>query len=228
MIEHLSGVVLARLPNAVVVDVQGVGYGVEMPLSSLCEIPARGQKIKVWIDTYVREDAFKLYGFLTFDDKQAFVMLRGVSGIGPKIALAVLSTLDARSLRQTVLTNRVELLESVPGIGKRTAEKLMLDLRPKMEKMSFISPFISNESKTDALKQSEPQSDFDEFGVDETQSSGIEQHLLDLRSALENLGYRDKEILPVVALLRTEYQGAEIQSFQSVLKSALKTMRIHP
>ena len=124
MIEYISGKVLCRTPTSLVIDVQGVGYGVEMPLSALCEVPPRGEIISLWIDTYVREDALRLFGFLSLEDRQTFIMLRSVSGIGPKIALAILSTFDATSLRQVVLQNKASLLESVPGIGRRTAEKV--------------------------------------------------------------------------------------------------------
>ena len=87
MIEYLSGTVLSRLPHSLIINVNGVGYGVEMPLSALCEAPIPGQPISVWVDTYVREDALRLFGFLTFEDRQAFMMLRSVSGIGPKLPL---------------------------------------------------------------------------------------------------------------------------------------------
>ncbi|MCX6116907.1 MAG: Holliday junction branch migration protein RuvA, partial [Proteobacteria bacterium] len=147
MIEYLSGIVLTRLPHSIIIDVNGVGYGLEMPLSSLCEVPTPGNKIAVWVETYVREDALKLYGFLNFEDRQVFGMLRSVSGIGPKIALAILSTFDAKTLRKVVLSNHVDSLESVPGIGRRTAEKLMLELKPKMEKLSFVSPRILEQSQ---------------------------------------------------------------------------------
>jgi holliday junction DNA helicase RuvA len=153
-------------------------------------------------------------------------MLRSVSGIGPKIALAILSTLDARSLRQTVLTNRVELLESVPGIGKRTAEKLMLELRPKMEKLSFVSPkLVGATIKIEKKGEVTTSQDFDEFSIDSNQLSDVEKHILDLRSALENLGYKDKEITPVVNSMRSEFSKSSDVNFQLILKSALKSMR---
>lgn len=224
MIEYLSGKVLSRLPHSLIVDVNGVGYGVEMPLSALCEAPAPGHLISLWIDTYVREDALRLFGFLTFEDRQAFLMLRSVSGIGPKIALAILSTLDARSLRQTVLTNKVNLLESVPGIGKRTAEKLILELKPKMEKLSFATPSITDPSKRTSVNQSSAFSFDDIDGVGENRDS-FDSVVGDIRSALENLGYKDKEINPVISgILRDPEMSAET-GFQSMLKTALKSLR---
>lgn len=226
MIEYLTGTVLARLPQSIIVNVNGVGYGVEMPLSALCDAPPQGQPITVWIETYVREDALKLYGFNTFEDRQVFSMLRSVSGIGPKIALAVLSTLDAKSLRQTVLTNRLEILESVPGIGKRTAEKLMLELRPKMEKWSFVSqPSLQGATKAAQRKAIDDLAVFDELDGAESDGLDFDRHFLDLRSALENLGYKEKDIAPVMSSIRKDVTAAKDTDFQTILKAALKSIR---
>lgn len=225
MIEYLSGVLLARLPHSIILDVNGVGYGLEMPLSALCEAPAQGQKFAVWVETYVREDALKLYGFLTFEDRQTFAMLRSVSGIGPKIALAILSTLDARALRQTVLTNRLEVLEAVPGIGKRTAEKLMLELRPKMEKLSLVSPQLLQGAKRVQTPTQNALAIFDELEDSNPRLDEMDRYLFDLRSALENLGYKEKEISPVIGSVRKEFSAASTIDFQIILKSALKTLR---
>jgi Holliday junction DNA helicase RuvA len=228
MIEHLIGIVFARTPTSLIVDVNGVGYGVEMPLSSLCETPLQGESVSLWIDTYVREDALKLYGFLTADDRQAFLILRSVSGIGPKIALAVMSSLDAPALRQAVLSGRTEVLESVPGIGKRTAEKMILELRPKMEKFGMT---VTPRSQKSGATAREPKNATDIFdALDEGRdpqdhAEAFERHLIDLRSALENLGYKDKDINPIVhGLLRDTHRQANIE-FKSLLRNALKELR---
>lgn len=224
MIEHLSGKVLTRLPHSLIIDVNGVGYGVEMPLAALCEAPAPGEPISLWIDTYVREDALRLFGFPTFEDRQAFLMLRSVSGIGPKIALAILSTLDARSLRATVIHNKVGHLESVPGIGKRTAEKLILELRPKMEKLSFAAPNLTGatSAKSTKLKSSTSMADID--GLDDADDR-LDAVLMDVRSALENLGYKDKDINPIISGITQNLSSSDDLGFQGMLKSALKSLR---
>jgi Holliday junction DNA helicase RuvA len=224
MIEYLSGKVLSRLPHSIIVDVNGVGYGVEMPLSSLCETPPPGELIQLWIDTYVREDSLRLFGFPTFEDKQAFLMLRSVSGIGPKIALAILSTLDAKSLRQTVLSNKIGLLESVPGIGRRTAEKLILELKPKMERQSFASAQASGRVGHSGSKQ---RSNLTPGAVDGLgdECERFDAILVDVKSALENLGYKDKEIQPVISeIMRDPSVDAPVE-FQGMLKNALKSLR---
>jgi Holliday junction DNA helicase RuvA len=224
MIEHLSGKVLSRLPHSIILDVNGVGYGVEMPLSALCEIPPPGGAVQVWIDTYVREDSLRLFGFSTFEDRQAFLMLRSVSGIGPKIALAILSTLDAKSLRQTVLNNKVGLLESVPGIGRRTAEKLILELKPKMERLSFAAPMGMDQTGKSQGKSRSAALLASIDGLDD-QEDKLNLILGDVKSALENLGYKDKEINPIInEILRAPDVSADME-FQGLLRSALRSLR---
>lgn len=227
MIEHLSGVVLSRLPHSIILDVNGVGYGIEMPLSALCDAPAPGERLQVWIDTYVREDALKLYGFMTFNDRQAFVMLRSVSGIGPKIALAVLSTLEASHLRTTILQNRLQTLESIPGIGRRTAERMVLELKPKMEKMSFVTPGLAERSKSQRSGAGSAKPIVhDDFDLETAKNEPSDQMMVDLRSALENLGYKDKEISPVINnAVRHHQDQAQTVDFQTLLRTALKSMR---
>jgi Holliday junction DNA helicase RuvA len=223
MIEYLSGKVLRRTPTSLIVDVQGVGYGVEMPLSALCETPHPGLEIALWIDTYVREDSLRLFGFLTFEDRQAFIMLRSVSGIGPKIALAILSTFDATSLRQVVMQNKVSLLESVPGIGRRIAEKIILELRGKIERLnlSAVTPATKGGSAGASPKSMTSLSTIDGLSENNMADAIFE----DVRSALENLGYRDKEISPIMTELRKNSDENSPDGFQVVLKTALKSLR---
>lgn len=223
MIEHLAGKVLRRTPTSLIVDVQGVGYGVEMPLSALCETPHQGLEVSLWIDTYVREDSLRLFGFLTFEDRQAFIMLRSVSGIGPKIALAILSTFDATSLRQVVLQNKVSLLESVPGIGRRTAEKIILELRGKIERLNLSTATPTMKGGTAGSSPKSPASLASIDGLSEF--NPVDAVFDDVRSALENLGYRDKEINPIITELRKNSDENSPGGFQVVLKTALKSLR---
>lgn len=222
MIEHLSGTVLRRTPTTLIIDVNGVGYGVEMPLSALCEAPPNGQRVTVWIDTYVREDALRLFGFMSFEDRQAFIMLRSVSGIGPKIALAILSTFDASSLRQVILQNKATLLESVPGIGGRTAEKIVLELRSKIERLGLTGT-LPKARKAGATGNTSIQDVDNVDGL--TEDTVSESVLADVRSALENLGYKDKEINPVISEILRNPEAGKQDGFQVVLKSALKSLR---
>jgi Holliday junction DNA helicase RuvA len=223
MIEYLAGKVLRRTPTSLIVDVQGVGYGVEMPLSALCETPHQGLGVTLWIDTYVREDSLRLFGFLTFEDRQAFIMLRSVSGIGPKIALAILSTFDASSLRQVVLQNKVSLLESVPGIGRRTAEKIILELRGKIERLNLATATPTMKGGNAGSSPKSPASLASIDGLSEFNT--VDAVFDDVRSALENLGYRDKEINPIITELRKNSDENSPGGFQVVLKTALKSLR---
>ena len=149
-----------------------------------------------------------------------------MNGIGPRIALAVISTLDASALRQTVLLGKVATLESVPGIGKRTAEKMILELKPKMEKLSFASPTLADPTKSSQNRQSGARGNFD-FDLSPSQGRQAKQQaIMDVRSALENLGYKDKDVLPILSSMeQCVSEGSDSTDFQSLLKSALKSIR---
>ena len=133
MIGRLRGTVVEKRPDGVVVDVAGVGYEVAVTASGLADLPGIGDEAVVHTHLYVREDQQALYGFLTADERELFRLLIGVSGVGPKVALAMLGTLSADELRTAVATEDIPALTIVPGIGKRSAQKLLLELRPRLE-----------------------------------------------------------------------------------------------
>jgi Holliday junction DNA helicase RuvA len=132
MIAHLRGRLLEKHPNRVIVDVQGVGYDVHVPLSTFYEMAEPGGEIVLRIHTHVREDALVLYGFATMLELQIFERLISVSGIGPKLALAVLSGIEPNELVAAIRQANVARLTGIPGIGKKTAERLGLELKDKM------------------------------------------------------------------------------------------------
>lgn len=133
MIGRLRGVVAEKRGDRVLLDVAGVGYEIAVPPRVLVELPGIGEDAVVHSHLYVREDAMALYGFSTEDQRDLFRILLGVSGVGPKVALAILSTMTPDDLRRAVVTEDAAALTAVPGIGKRSAQKLMLELRPKLE-----------------------------------------------------------------------------------------------
>jgi len=242
MIERLSGTVAARSPTGVVVDVNGVGYGVETPLSDLCDIPREGCPVVLWIDTYVREDVIRLFGFRTLERKQMFVVLRSVSGVGPKTALSILSTMSPRHLRAAVLQARPEVLETVPGIGKRLAEKLIVELKPKIEKLvaGGASDFGGRKAGAAGGAESANPGDssgalfdkFDEFdSLDGAVADGNDGHgdaiRNDLISALGNFGWRERDVVVVVDRLAGRSGSADgvPWTFESALKQALIELR---
>jgi Holliday junction DNA helicase RuvA len=132
MIALLRGTLVEKHPNQVILDVGGVGYDVIVPISTFSKLPGDGSETRLRIHTHVREDAFLLYGFLTLDEKNLFEKLISVSGIGPGLAVKVLSGMDAADLLMAIRRGEVERLVRIPGVGKKTAERMILELRDKL------------------------------------------------------------------------------------------------
>jgi len=132
MIGKISGTLLEKHPPLVLVDVGGVGYEIDVPMSTFYNLPATGEKIALHTQLIVREDAHQLYGFATHDERAAFRQLIKISGVGPKLALTILSGLSVAELSHVVAAQEVGRLTKIPGIGKKTAERLLLELRDKL------------------------------------------------------------------------------------------------
>jgi Holliday junction DNA helicase RuvA len=132
MIALLRGVLLEKHPNQALVDVHGVGYDVTIPISTFSRLPDAGSEVRLRVHTHVREDALLLFGFLTQDEKTLFEKLISVSGIGPKLAVTVLSGLPAAEVQAAIRAGDVARLVRVPGVGKKTAERIVLELRDKL------------------------------------------------------------------------------------------------
>lgn len=133
MIAHLRGLLLEKHPNQCIVECAGVGYDVVIPVSTFSSLPDAGAEVKLRIHTHVREDALSLFGFLSVGEKNLFERLIGVSGVGPKLAVTILSGLAVGDLVSALRTGDVQKLQRVPGIGKKTAERLVLELRDKVD-----------------------------------------------------------------------------------------------
>ncbi len=133
MIGRLRGTVADKRGERVLLDVSGVGYEIAVPPRALVELPGIGEEAVVHTHLHVREDAMALFGFSTEDQRDLFRVLLAVSGVGPKVALAILGTMSPDDLRRAVVTEDAGALTAVPGIGKRSAQKLILELRPKLE-----------------------------------------------------------------------------------------------
>ncbi|HOL71164.1 MAG TPA: Holliday junction branch migration protein RuvA [Bryobacteraceae bacterium] len=132
MIAHLRGTLLEKHPNQAVVEAGGVGYDVAIPISTYSALPEAGREVTLRIYTHVREDTLALFGFLTREEKLLFERLISVSGIGPKLAITVLSGLPAADLSAAVRAGDVNRLTRIPGVGKKTAERIVLELRDKL------------------------------------------------------------------------------------------------
>lgn len=184
MIASLAGRLASKHPGGVVIDVQGVGYDVLIPLSTYYQLPEPDQPVSLTIHTYVREDAIQLFGFSTKREKDAFLMLLSVSGIGPRLALSVISSLNVDDLAAAVRTDDQKTLASVPGIGKKSAGRLALELKDKIDKLGT------------AADHRLPKSD------------GPSSKLLDdALSALTNLGYKAADVKEVVKLVLAARNG---------------------
>jgi Holliday junction DNA helicase RuvA len=198
MIAFLRGRVFEKQPNRVIVDVQGVGYEVHVPLSTYYEIGDSGADVVLRVYTHVREDALQLYGFITDLERQLFERLIGISGIGPKLAVSVLSGMDTRDLIAAVQRGDVGRLTGIPGVGKKTAERIVLELK---DRLAQLAPPAA------------------EGGV--AVISPADRLRADLLSALQNLGYHrplaDKVVDAVLA------KDANL-SFEHALKTALRDL----
>ncbi|WP_297455002.1 Holliday junction branch migration protein RuvA [Ferrovum sp.] len=168
MIGRLRGIVVHQAPPWVVLEVQGVGYELEVPLGTFARLPAEEVPVCFLTHLVVREDAHLLYGFLDEDERHAFRQLLKISGVGPRLALAVLSGLSVSALGQAVERQEVDLLTRIPGIGKKTAQRLLLELKEKL-----VVPSLS------------------EVSPSPTGGAALQ---VELAQALSGLGYHDREI----------------------------------
>ena len=133
MIAHLRGKLIAKHPNQAIVETGGVGYDVTITVPTFSDLPASGHDVALYIHTHVREDAIALFGFLRAEEKQLFEKLISVSGIGPKLAITILSGMHTADMVSAIRGNDVARLTRIPGIGKKTAERMVLELRDKLE-----------------------------------------------------------------------------------------------
>jgi Holliday junction DNA helicase RuvA len=190
MIAHLRGKLLSKKANKILVDVSGVGYEVSIPVSTFYELGEIGSDVSLHIYTHVREDILALYGFRTEREKILFEKFLAISGVGPKMAVAILSGLEPQDLIPALRSGNVALLTHIPGVGKKTAERLVLELREKLEDMA--------EPTAAAAPQAAPPSEF--TGVD-----------ADVLSALTNLGYARPAAEAAVREVRQENPDADLE-----------------
>jgi holliday junction DNA helicase RuvA len=199
MIGHLRGQILLKKPNLVLLDVHGVGYEVHIPLTSFYELPNEGSEVALKIHTHVREDALVLFGFHSQREKDFFLKLISISGIGPKLAISILSGAQVEELAQAIADGNLSRLTSIPGIGRKTAERLVLELK------SQITSFLVSEQV--------------ESGRDVAKLSALEEDIL---SALVNLGYPRNSAEKALA---TVLRSAECErTFEDVLRNTLRRL----
>ena len=192
MIAHLRGTLLAKHPNQAIVETHGVGYDVVIAVPTFSELPATGTEVALHIHTHVREDALNLYGFLRLAEKHLFEKLLTVSGIGPKLAITILSGMPVDEMVGAIRNGDVARLTRIPGIGKKTAERMVLELRDKL-------PATTGTAE-----------------VSMTAASTIEEDVL---SALVNLGYQ--RAAAEKALQAAERGDKSGQSFELLFREVL-------
>ena len=200
MIAALTGTLTEKLPNRLTLSVQGVGYEVIVPLSTFYQLPDPGATLALQIHTHVREDAIQLYGFVTRSEKECFLLLLSVNGIGPKVALGLLSGLSVADLAGAIHRGDHVRLSGVPGIGQKTAARLVLELKEKV--LAFI----------------------DENGHDDT-ADGEERVQRDVVSALTNLGYQRQSAREAVRRIRRDSPAAlQPLTVEGLLKESLRVL----
>lgn len=200
MIALLTGRLAFKAPTHLALDVQGVGYEVFIPLSTYYGLPNLNETTSLSIHTHVREDAIQLFGFLTSQEKEAFVLLTSVSGIGPKLALSVLSSLPVSDLVSAIQAADLEKLATVPGIGKKSAGRIALELKDKLTRLDSSANGSSRLSGA-----GKPDTTFD-----------------DALSALINLGYRPQDAKG--ALQQVKKQNPEVMALKELIRDSLKEL----
>jgi holliday junction DNA helicase RuvA len=199
MIGMIRGQLLHKKPTQILVDVQGVGYEIHIPLTSFYDLPGEGSEVALKIHTHVREDALTLFGFITQREKDLFLKLISISGIGPKLAISILSGAKVEELAQAIADGDLARLIAIPGVGRKTAERVVLELK------NLITPFLLPEQSRAAR-------------ADE-RSDGLQE---DIISALVNLGYaRPGAEKALSAVIRS---GECERTFEDLLKQTLRRL----
>ena len=197
MIAFLRGRIIDKHPNRLIVDVHGVGYEVHVPLSTYYDVGEEGAEVSLRVHTHVREDALQLYGFLSLLEKEVFERLIGISGIGPKLAVAVLSGIGPAELVGAIERSDIARLTAIPGVGRKTAERIVLELRDRLHHLVVVSAAgVAEAAPADRLRD-------------------------DLVSALLNLGYHRPLAEKAVDSTLT---SSDDLTFEHALKRALREL----
>lgn len=205
MISYIKGELVDVTEQTIVLECNGIGYEIAVPVSTLTELPSTGNEIKIHTYLYVREDAVNLYGFLTKEDLYVFKLLIGVNGIGPKGALGILSAITPDELRFAILADDVKTIAKAPGIGNKTAQKLIIELKDKLKLSDVFEQSLKAGVK----------------GIETTENANM-----DIRSeavqALASLGYSLSEATKAVGKVEIDSET----TVEQLLKAALKKISI--
>lgn len=222
MIGKLSGTLIEKSSDCLVLDVNGVGYEVQVPASTLCLMPSFGELVSLSIHTHVREDSLRLFGFASRADRTVFEMLLSVTGVGPKLALALMGPFEGAELCRVIVDENLAALTSVPGVGARTAERLALELRTKAQKV--MASLQSSGAIGSARAKASTTSTLPLIADNRWMQNSVVE---DVRSALQNLGYKEKQIGELVHVLEKRQAAGEEIILEIALKDALKQLSGH-
>ena len=200
MIASLSGTLSSKTPQDAIISVQGVGYQIFIALSTYFTLPDINASVQVFVSTHIRNDTIQLFGFSSTEEKQAFALLTTISGVGPKLALSALSTLSIPDLCAAIESGNIEILGSIPGVGKKSASRIVLELKDKTNRI--IIP--------DSQKPSTDPSTLTNFLQEEASS------------ALINLGYRGPEVKKAINLATAKMD--ESYELEDLIRTTLKEL----
>lgn len=203
MIGRIRGILIEKQATDIVVDAQGVGYEIQAPMSTIYLLPAIGNEVLLYTHLVVREDAHLLYGFLTLDERHMFRSLIKISGVGPKMALAILSGMAVEEFVRTVRSNDLAALARMPGIGKKTAERLVVEMKDKLMGWSESAPVAS-------ITIASP------LGLSDRQMSQ------EAETALVALGYKPQEAARVIAQVLK--LNGDLNRSEELIRLALRSM----
>ena len=200
MIASLSGILFSKTPQDAVISVQGVGYQVFIALSTYFSLPDLNAPVQVFVSTHWRNDTIQLFGFATLEEKQAFSLLTTISGVGPKLALSALSTLSVPDLCEAIESGDIETLGSIPGVGKKSASRIVLELKDKTHRIMI------SDSRKPSTSPTEPTNFLQEEAA----------------SALINLGYRAPEVKKAINLAIAKMN--ETYELEDLIRTTLKEL----
>ena len=200
MIAQITGKLLGKSPSEILVEVNGITYEILVPISTLYQLPDVGQSVKLYTHFVVREDAQILYGFYQTKDKEMFRLLIKVNGVGPKMALGILSCVEADDFVRTVRDNDVNAMVSMPGIGKKTAERLVIEMKDRLSDWDSVG---SSKSNAEA-------------------ESGTSAMTKDAEIAMINLGYKPQHATRAVAQVLKD--NPDLIDSEQLIRLALKSM----
>jgi Holliday junction DNA helicase RuvA len=226
---YLRGILMEKTPDSLILEVSGVGYEVTVPASSFCALPPVSSVGALYIHTHVRENEIRLFGFASLFDRQVFELLISVTNVGPKMALALLGPMDGIELCDAISQGRTEILVNTPGVGLKTAERLVLELKTKCQKLKARASEYGGSfaAATGVLPLLDVAPEKGAAVKKATANAERRRQVEDLQSALANLGYKEKQVVEVIREQEERIQKGGEFVLEAALRDALKRLSGH-